>query len=100
MRLVSIAIIIYILNIPFGYWRENVKKFSMQWVLAIHVPIPIIVILRIFSGIGFKFITYPVLVGAFFLGQYTGARLYRWRVKKEILVISGCLMMDLYRSRK
>jgi hypothetical protein len=82
MRLIFIAIIVYLLNIPFGYWRENVKKFSLQWALSIHLPIPVIIIIRIYSGIGFKFITYPVLVGAFILGQMTGALIYRRRVKR------------------
>jgi hypothetical protein len=100
MRLILIASVVYVLNIPFGYWRENVRKFSLQWALSIHVPIPIIVIIRIYSGIGFKFITYPILVGAFILGQLTGSRVYKWRVKRESVVVSGCLIMDLYRGRK
>ena len=100
MRLFLIASIVYLLNIPFGYWRENVKKFSLQWALSIHLPIPFIVLLRIYGGIGFKFITYPVLVGAFILGQFTGAFIYKWRLKKENLPLSGCLFMDLYRGTK
>ena len=100
MRLIIIALIVYLLNIPFGYWRENVKKFSLQWALSIHIPIPVIIILRIYSGVGFEFITYPFLVGAFFLGQFTGSRLYKWRVKKEYPARSGCLFMDLYHGRK
>ena len=99
MRLIFIAIIVYVLNIPFGYWREHVKKFSLQWALSIHLPIPVIIIIRIYSGIGFKFITYPALVGAFILGQMTGAFIYRGRVKSNKPVISGCLIMDLYRGR-
>jgi hypothetical protein len=100
MKLILIFSAVYLLNIPFGYWRENVKKFSLQWALSIHLPIPVIIIIRIYSGIGFKFITYPVLVGAFALGQFTGSRLYKWRTKREYLTISGCLLMDLYYGRK
>jgi len=100
MRLFLIASIVYLLNIPFGYWRENVKKFSLQWALSIHLPIPFIVLLRIYGGIVFKFITYPVLVGAFIMGQFTGALIYKWRLKKENLPLSGCLFMDLYRGTK
>src|ERR1039457_5834125 len=100
MRLFYIASIVYLLNIPFGYWRENVRKFSLQWALSIHLPIPIIIIIRIYSGIGFKFITYPILVGAFVLGQLTGSRIYRLRAKRESLIVSGCMLMDLYRGRK
>jgi hypothetical protein len=100
MKLFLIASAVFLLNIPFGYWRENARKFSLQWALSIHLPIPIIIIIRIYSGIGFKFITYPVLVGAFILGQLTGSRLYKWRAEKENLTISGCLLMDLCHGKK
>jgi hypothetical protein len=100
MKLILVASAVYLLNIPFGYWRENTKKFSLQWALSIHLPIPIIIILRIYSGIGFEFITYPILVGAFIMGQLTGSRLYKCRAKREHLTISGCLLMDLYYGRK
>jgi hypothetical protein len=100
MKLILVASAVYLLNIPFGYWRENTKKFSLQWALSIHLPIPIIIILRIYGGIGFKFITYPVLVGAFIIGQLTGSKLYKWRAGKEYFALSGCLFMDLYHGRK
>lgn len=99
MNLLFVGITVYLLNIPFGYWRENVKKFSLQWVLAIHLPVPLIIILRIYSGIGFQFITYPVMIGAFFLGQLTGSMLLKNRLKSEFAVTS-CLIMDLIRSVK
>jgi hypothetical protein len=98
MNLFLVALSVYLLNIPFGYWRENVKKFSLQWALSVHLPIPVIIAIRIYSGIGFKFFTYPVLVGAFFLGQLSGALIYDWRVKKVCLPVSGCLFMDVFRS--
>ncbi|MDR3665534.1 MAG: hypothetical protein P4L35_01705 [Ignavibacteriaceae bacterium] len=99
MNLILVVIIIYVLNIPFGYWRQNVRKFSLQWALSIHLPIPVIIIIRIYSGIGFKFITYPVLVAAFALGQLTGSLIYKSRVKRQQLAVSGCIIMDLYRGR-
>lgn len=66
------ALAVFILNLPFGYWRSKTKKFSFQWFLSIHIPIPFVVLLRIYSGIGFEFYTYPIIVGAFFLGQVLG----------------------------
>jgi hypothetical protein len=75
MRLWSIAIIVFLINLPFGYWRDMVKKFSLQWILAVHLPVPLVVALRIFSGLGWQFITFPVLIGAFFLGQFCGGNL-------------------------
>ena len=73
-----LALAVFLLNIPFGYWRTSVPKFSWRWLLAIHLPIPAVVLLRVLSGIGFVPASYPVLAGAFFLGQYTGGRLKVW----------------------
>ena len=98
MNLFLVALTVYLFNIPFGYWRENVKKYSLGWVLSIHLPIPFIVLLRIYSGIGFHFITYPVMIVAFFTGQLTGAAIYKQRVKSGALPVSGCLIMDMIRS--
>jgi hypothetical protein len=74
-RLLVIAAIVFLLNLPFGYWRNKVRKFSWQWILAIHLPVPIIIALRIYGGLGWQFITFPVLVGAFFLGQIAGGEI-------------------------
>jgi hypothetical protein len=60
------------LNLPFGYWRSNVKRFSKQWFLAVHIPVPFVIALRILSGLGWRLITFPVMVGAFFTGQLLG----------------------------
>jgi hypothetical protein len=75
MNLWMVAAIVLVLNIPFGYWRAGVRKFSWQWVLAIHLPVPMIIALRIYSGLGFQFYTFPIMIGAFYLGQMSGGRL-------------------------
>jgi hypothetical protein len=67
-----IAIAVLLLNLPFGFWRARTRKFSPSWFLAVHVPIPGVIALRIFSGLGWRFITFPVLIGAFFAGQLLG----------------------------
>jgi hypothetical protein len=95
MRLFEAAFIIFLLNLPFGYWRDNVKKFSLQWILAIHVPVPIVIALRFILGLGFAFITYPILVGAFFLGQFIGAKIHKWSVKNLDFPATSCLACDL-----
>jgi len=74
MPLWLVATIVFVLNLPFGYWRSRVRKFSWQWIVSIHLPVPMIIALRIYSGIGFQLISYPILIGAFFLGQYSGGR--------------------------
>jgi hypothetical protein len=75
MRLCIIAVIVFLINLPFGYWRNMVRKFSVPWILAVHLPVPIVVALRIYGGLGWHFITFPVLIGAFFLGQFCGGNL-------------------------
>jgi len=67
-----VTVLTYLLNLPFGYWRSKVKKYSFAWFLFIHLPIPLIVLMRYQFHLGFKWWTYPFLIGAFFLGQLTG----------------------------
>jgi hypothetical protein len=74
MSLWKVALLVFLINLPFGYWRASSKKFSRQWFLAVHLPVPLIIALRILSGLGWKLISFPVLVGAFFLGQFVGGK--------------------------
>ncbi len=75
MSLWTVALLVFLVNLPFGYWRASVPKMSGRWFLAVHIPVPLVVALRIFSGLGWKWMSFPVLVGAFFLGQFVGGRL-------------------------
>ena len=43
--LVFIAVVT-ILNIPFGSYRNTTRKFSFLWFLSIHIPIPLIILMR------------------------------------------------------
>ena len=74
MSLWTVALLVFLLNLPFGYWRASVRKMSRQWFLAVHIPVPLVIALRIYSGLGFRLISFPVIVGAFFLGQFVGGR--------------------------
>jgi len=96
MNIFIVAITIFFLNIPFGYWRGNVRQFSLQWALAIHIPVPFVILLRLYSDIGFALYTYPILVGAFFGGQFLGKYLFsQFKIRERS--ISSCLVMDVYR---
>ena len=94
-RLLLIGLSVFILNIPFGYWRANVKKFSMQWFLAIHLAVVIVIAFRLLSHIGFAWYTYVVLVSAFILGQQLGGLLIH-RLRRICDHVSSCMVMDLY----
>ncbi|MCZ7558389.1 MAG: hypothetical protein M5R41_18535 [Bacteroidia bacterium] len=98
-KMLLLAIAVFALNIPFGYWREGTRKFSLPSVLAIHLPVPIVIALRYYSGLGFQLHSYPVLIGAFFLGQYVGVRLRRRMMTRWEGSTSGCLVMDMWRNR-
>jgi len=78
LRLVLVTMAVFLINLPFGYWRSKVRKFSFKWFLYIHLPVPAIVLIRIYSHIGFAFYTYPLLVGAFFAGQLIGRKIPDW----------------------
>ncbi len=79
MNIWTVAIIVFVFNVPFGYWRASVRKFSLQWILSIHAPVPFVIMLRIFSGLGWQLVTFPVVVAAFFGGQFAGSRIYTTR---------------------
>ncbi len=96
MDLVQLAVVIYLINLPFGYWRSHVKRASKQWFLAIHIPVILVIALRFLSGLGWALITFPVLVGAFFLGQLSGGFIYRLMGSLSIRT-SACVFMDLIR---
>ncbi|MCA9727028.1 MAG: hypothetical protein KC729_05040 [Candidatus Eisenbacteria bacterium] len=67
-----VALAILIVNLPFGYWRSGVRKFSPAWFIAIHAPVPIVAGIRILAGVGWHLTTLPVLLGAYFTGQFLG----------------------------
>ena len=88
INLVLAALATYVLNLPFGYIRQGFRKFSVMWFIAIHAPIPFVVLFRHLFGLGFELYTYPIMVTAFFLGQFTGkkARIYfdEKKLKEEV----------------
>ena len=73
-----VSFLTYLINIPFGYWRANLKKFSKKWFLAVHLPVPLIVLFRITFGVHINLPTFIVFVISFFLGQRTGILINKW----------------------
>ena len=74
----AVAAVIAAMNVPFGYWRAAVRKFSVPWFLAVHVPVPLAIGLRLASGLGWRLVTLPLFVAAFFSGQMVGGRVRTW----------------------
>jgi len=73
--LITAILLVFLLNLPFGFWRAGTRKFSLMWFLAVHGPVPLVVVLRLGMGIPFHWSTLAPLVLAFFAGQVAGARL-------------------------
>jgi len=65
----------FAINLPFGYWRGGLKKFSPAWFVAIHAPVPMVILLRYFLGLQFRWAALPFFVAAYFGGQFVGNRL-------------------------
>ncbi|WP_457678003.1 hypothetical protein [Thermovibrio sp.] len=79
--LLLVILITFLMNVPFGWLREGVRKFSPLWFLYVHFPIPFIIALRIGMGIAWKFA--PLLILTAILGQFVGARLRRAQMAEE-----------------
>jgi hypothetical protein len=92
MRLLPvIALLALLINVPFGYWRAGVRKFSWRWIVAVHAPVPIVIGLRFAAGIGYAkpLLTIPVMVAAYFTGQLLGSRLRKRRTAAAAAEAAG-----------
>ncbi len=65
---IELMLVVFLINLPFGYWRGSAGKFSTQWMMAVHIPVPFIFLLRILSGFGWKVI--PLLMLSDIAGQF------------------------------
>jgi hypothetical protein len=74
-RVLFTCLVTFIINLPFGYWRGGFRKLSFWWFVAIHAPVPLIIIIRKYFGLNLTWQLAPFLLGSFFLGQYFGRKL-------------------------
>ena len=99
INLLSVASLVALINVPFGYWRGNEQKLSKRWFLAIHSSVPFVIAIRLLSGLGWQFITFPVMISTFFGGQYAGSWFHQMRKSRSESQVSSCLVMDLVGQR-
>ncbi|HSC25820.1 MAG TPA: hypothetical protein VLD67_01015 [Vicinamibacterales bacterium] len=76
-RLLLVTLAILVINLPFGFWRAGLRKFSLAWIVAVHAPVPLVIAVRYLAGVDFRWDTAPFLIAAFFAGQFLGARFRR-----------------------
>jgi L-cystine uptake protein TcyP (sodium:dicarboxylate symporter family) len=77
MTINELMILVFLINIPFGYMRSKSTKFSKQWMMAVHIPVPFVFVLRIVSGLNWTAI--PLLIISDIAGQIAGGKLKRTR---------------------
>jgi hypothetical protein len=77
----AIAIVFtFAVNVPFGWWRAGVRKFSPAWFMAVHAAVPLVIGARFALGLPFRWSVFPLFVAAYFGGQYLGSR---WRQRAQ-----------------
>ncbi|TNF48473.1 hypothetical protein EP232_02380 [bacterium] len=72
LLLVSLLVATFVLTLPFGVWRARCTKFTFQWWLAIHLIIPVIILMRVWAGFSYAYV--PLFILATVLGQLVGGR--------------------------
>ena len=78
---ILIFILCFLLNIFMGMWRVQQRKFSVQWFIAIHAPVPVIILLRLCLGVSYTLI--PLLIIVSIAGQMIGGMLFMLSAKKR-----------------
>ena len=73
LMIMGLMLFTLLINIPFGYLRGKSRKFSIPWMLYIHLPVPLVIYFRHLGGISYYFI--PIMLAAAAFGQFTGGRM-------------------------
>lgn len=62
--------------------------------MAIHIPVPIAIILRLVF-LGWNWFFLPIFVGAFAIGQFSGGQ-FRTVLKKQGIPLTSVLIVDVF----
>jgi hypothetical protein len=83
----TFALWVFLIAFPFGFWRVKTAFRSRDWMLAIHIPVIIIILLRIYNkryyNIGFSWESVGYNIVAFFTAQYLAGKIYKWYIKNK-----------------
>jgi hypothetical protein len=97
VTLILVLIAVFMINIVFGYWRSNTRKFAPQWFMAVHIPVPLSIGLRLWF-LGWSWIILPLFVATFFIGQYIGGMIRRLLKRLYPQRLSSFLVLDIVRA--
>lgn len=70
---VLIMLFSFFVNLPFGYLRSRSMRYSLRWFAYIHLPVFLIIAVRVFSQTDYRFI--PFFIIAAIAGQYWGGKI-------------------------
>ncbi|MFH1862719.1 MAG: hypothetical protein ABH878_07900 [bacterium] len=82
LKALSAAAAIFLINVPFGYWRRGERRFSLPWFLAVHLPVPLSIGFRLILHLGLRLYLLPLWAGSFCAGQLVGGKLRTFRQKR------------------
>lgn len=77
VSILAVAATAFVMNVPLGIWRETTRRFSWQWFLAIHLAVPVVIVLRQANDLPFALA--PLMLGLAVAGQVVGSRYWRRR---------------------
>jgi hypothetical protein len=72
MKILALSAFCFFVNLPLGFWRKRTRKFSAAWFIAIHAAVPLIIAVRLLSGVSNFFI--PLFIALAVLGQLAGGK--------------------------
>jgi hypothetical protein len=99
IALIICLVSIFIVNLVFGYWRANTRKFTAQWIAAIHTPVPLAIGLRLLL-LGWNWLLVPIFVFDFAAGQYLGGWIRKRLSIEGQLHLTSWLLGDFWRLLK
>ena len=82
VRIILVVAAVFVVTLPFGFYRAYTRKLSLRWFLAIHVPVVFAFLIRFGSHVPWTFI--PFTVVAFAAAQLLGVRAGRWWMGRHV----------------
>ena len=82
-----LAVFVFLVAFPFGFWRAKSEFRSRDWMLAVHIPVLFIIAARLvnkfYFGIGFSWRSLLLNVLAFFTSQYLAGVIYKFWIRRS-----------------
>jgi len=73
LNILIVSAFSFLINIPLGIWKERYKKYSLPWLVVLHLSVPVIIVLRIYLKANPYFI--PLFIALAVAGQFVGKKL-------------------------